>query len=384
MSRGRSRSLLPSASSLKRLPWESTPTRCTSAGLCFKVGEMRTGTLWLCGPTVEVFDGEGQPSLSSCPSLHRVWVSDSASPPTPGALTPPDVPRGSSLALGLSRICAVPSSNFFSRASVGRAAPFSGCEAVEAVRSKVGLLRFLGNVSAMRSKSGRPADMEDVEFERGKGFAPPSPESSVAEGFPVRNPRVFLIRRGVKKPARPAQLLLLPTCEEVAPDEFDPDGFCPNVAPQQRDWTWFPSPWDGENPRPSVWGNGGWAPKLVAGSYFLWGCVSISRKELLLLGGTGRLCWGWDEDDDMDFFFMKELKKPALRSRVKLASNGSSSRLEGDLSLCLRGRAGELLVRPSPARRVAARPKHKTARIRSDWQEKDNRPSKITAEYGWE
>lgn len=60
----------------------------------------------------------------------------------------------------------------------------------------------------------------------------------------------------------------------------------------------------------------------------------------------------------MDFFFMKELKKPALRSRVKVVSRESSSRLEGDLSLCLRGRAGELLERPSPTKRDAARPEH--------------------------
>ena len=66
----------------------------------------------------------------------------------------------------------------------------------------------------------------------------------------------------------------------------------------------------------------------------------------------------------MDFFFMNELKKPALRSREKLASSGSSSRLEGDLSLCLRGRAGELLERPSPASKDAS-PKEKTTRLRS-------------------
>lgn len=54
----------------------------------------------------------------------------------------------------------------------------------------------------------------------------------------------------------------------------------------------------------------------------MWGCVSISRKELLLLGGVGRFCCSWedgeeDEEDD-DFFLMKELKKPALRSRMKV------------------------------------------------------------------
>lgn len=128
----------------------------------------------------------------------------------------------------------MPSSSFLGGASEGRGAPFSGCELVDTVRSNGGLLRFLGNVSAMRSKSGSPADMEDVEFERGNGLAPPPP-SSDPEDFPVRNPRVFLIRRGVKKPASPAQLLLLllPTWLEV--DEFDPESFCPKVAPQHRD-----------------------------------------------------------------------------------------------------------------------------------------------------
>lgn len=66
----------------------------------------------------------------------------------------------------------------------------------------------------------------------------------------------------------------------------------------------------------------------------------------------------------MDFFFMKELKKPALRSRVKVSWE-SSSRLEGDLSLCLRGRAGELLDRPSPANSDAARPEHKRTEPKS-------------------
>lgn len=60
----------------------------------------------------------------------------------------------------------------------------------------------------------------------------------------------------------------------------------------------------------------------------------------------------------MDFFFMNELKKPAFRSRVKVVSWESSNRLEGDLSRCLRGKAGELLERPSPTKRDVARPKH--------------------------
>lgn len=41
---------------------------------------------------------------------------------------------------------------------------------------------------------------------------------------------------------------------------------------------------------------------------------------------------------------MKELKKPPFLSLVKVVSLASSKRLLGDLSLCLRGRAGDPLV----------------------------------------
>lgn len=116
--------------------------------------------------------------------------------------------------MGLSRICAVPSSILLSRGSEGRAAPFSGCEVVEAVLSRGGLaLRFLGSVSAMRSRSGSPADMDEVELDLGKGLGPTvtPPLSSDEAVLPVRSPRVFLMSLGVKNPARPPQLLLL-TC----------------------------------------------------------------------------------------------------------------------------------------------------------------------------
>ena len=184
-------------------------------------------------------------------------------------------------------------------------------------------MRFLGKVSAMRSRSGSPADMDEVELDRGKALGPPTASSEQAD-LPVRSPRVLLMRRGVKKPARLPQLLppLLATWDPP------PDGFCPKVAPQQRDWVWVGSPWewDGEAenpPRMSGWGSGGGPLKAAVGSYFLWGWVSISRKELLLLGGVGMFCCSWDveeevDEDDADFFFMKELKKPALRSRVKV------------------------------------------------------------------
>lgn len=41
---------------------------------------------------------------------------------------------------------------------------------------------------------------------------------------------------------------------------------------------------------------------------------------------------------------MKELKKPPFLSLVKVVSLASSSRLLGDLSLCLRGSAGDPLA----------------------------------------
>lgn len=111
----------------------------------------------------------------------------------------------------------------------------------------------------------------------------------------------------------------------------------------------------------SDWGKGGGALKSAVGSYFLWGCVSISLKELLLLGGVGRFCCTWEdgEEEEEDFFFMKELKKPVLRSRVNVPiSCASSKRLLGDLSrgCCFLGRAGELLDRPSPPNKVEAQP----------------------------
>lgn len=68
----------------------------------------------------------------------------------------------------------------------------------------------------------------------------------------------------------------------------------------------------------------------------------------------GRFCCTWEdgeEDEEVDFFLMKELKKPVLRSRVNVPmSCASSKRLLGDLSrgCCFLGRAGELLDRPSP------------------------------------
>ncbi|TNN89242.1 hypothetical protein EYF80_000530 [Liparis tanakae] len=177
----------------------------------------------------------GPPPPSSRLSLTRDRPSDSpTSPPTPGALTPAAAPRGNSLALGLSLICAVPSSILRCRASEGRAAPFSGWELVEAVLSRGGLaLRFLGKVRAMRSRSGSPDDIEEVELDLGKGLGPPAivPGSSVEVVFPVRSPRVFLMSRGVKNPANPLQPLPLVTCDASPP----PEGFCPKAAPQQRD-----------------------------------------------------------------------------------------------------------------------------------------------------
>lgn len=79
-----------------------------------------------------------------------------------------------------------------------------------------------------------------------------------------------------------------------------------------------------------------------------------------------------------DFFFMKELKKPVLRSRVKVASNGSSSRPPEDLSLCFRGRAGELLERPSPTNREAEKPKHKKTQLGLEKKKKESCESTYT------
>ena len=93
----------------------------------------------------------------------------------------------------------------------------------------------------------------------------------------------------------------------------------------------------------------------------MWGWVSISLKELLLLGGVGRFCWSCEEgeeeeEEDEDFFFMKELKKAALRLRVNVAPSWpSSKRLLGDLSRCFRGNAGEPPDRPSPPSNAAAK-----------------------------
>lgn len=103
------------------------------------------------------------------------------------------------------------------------------------------MLRFLGKVRAMRSKSGSPDDIEEVELDLGKGFGPPTiPLSSEEAVFPVRIPRVFLMSLGVKKPASPLQLLPLVSWEPRPPAE----GFCPKAAPQQRDWDWAASPWE--------------------------------------------------------------------------------------------------------------------------------------------
>lgn len=85
----------------------------------------------------------------------------------------------------------------------------------------------------MRSKSGSPADIEEVELDLGKGLGPPTIPATSSDNvvFPVRNPRVFLMSLGVKKPAKPLQLLPLEICE-LSPA---PEGFCPKAAPQQRD-----------------------------------------------------------------------------------------------------------------------------------------------------
>lgn len=147
------------------------------------------------------------------------------------------------MALGLSLICAVPSSILLSRASEGRPPPFSGCEVVEAVLSSGGFaLRFRGKVRAMRSRSGSPDAIEEVELDLGKAFGPPAmlPASSEEAVFPVRSPRVLLMSRGVKKPANPLQLLPLATCEANPAAE----GFCPKAAPQHRACGWAGSPWE--------------------------------------------------------------------------------------------------------------------------------------------
>lgn len=78
--------------------------------------------------------------------------------------------------------------------------------------------------------------------------------------------------------------------------------------------------------------------------------------------------------EDEDFFFMKELKKPALRSRVKVVSEPSSRRLLGDLSRCFRGNAGELPERPSPPSRDAIKPRER----RQDGRQSQNGPHKIS------
>lgn len=58
-------------------------------------------------------------------------------------------------------------------------------------------------------------------------------------------------------------------------------------------------------------------------------------------------------------FFMKELKKPPFLSLVKHVSLASSKRLLGDLSLCLRGSAGDplgacaLLMNPDEKRPIS-------------------------------
>ena len=81
------------------------------------------------------------------------------------------------------------------------------------------------------------------------------------------------------------------------------------------------------------------------------------------MGGVGTFCCSWEaevDEDDVDFFFMKELKKPVLRSRVKVpASWASSSGPPGDLSrgCCLRGRAGEQPDRTSTPSTVETTPR---------------------------
>jgi len=143
-------------------------------------------------------------------------------------------------------------------------------------------LRFLGKVKAIRSKSGNPADMEEVELDLGKGLespptgkvpTTPSSDEEIAV-FPVRSPKVRFMSLGVKKPANPLQLLVLTCAAKPPPGE----GFCPKAAPQQRDWGWGGSlwewEWEGEAENPpttllSDWGRGGGAEKSAVGSYFL-------------------------------------------------------------------------------------------------------------------
>ncbi len=276
-SRGRSRSPL-SDSSLKRLPWESTPTRCTSAELCFRVGEISTGTLWLCRltePRVEVFDGDDQHCLSSCPSFPRVLESESASPPTPGALTPPATPRGKSLALGRSRIWAVPSSSFLRIASEGRAAPFSGCEVVEAVRSNGGLLRFL--VTSMPCALSPATRRHWGSWIGTREWLGSTPFFYSRRLTSPQSQGLFDKARGkeaCKASPTTAASNLTRSCSRVWTWGFlskrGPTTAGLHVVPLSMRWRKF---------NPSVWGKGRGGPANPAvGSYFLWGWVSISGK----------------------------------------------------------------------------------------------------------
>lgn len=106
-------------------------------------------------------------------------------------------PLGKSLALGLSLGGAAPSSGCFGSVSLALSTSSSGWEEVDTVLSSwsLDLWQFLGRVIAILSCSGSPEDMEDVEFDLGKGLG----VSSLAAGFPARKPSVFLIKRGVKK-----------------------------------------------------------------------------------------------------------------------------------------------------------------------------------------
>lgn len=124
---------------------------CTSAGVGFSVGEIRTGTLWLwvVGRTATALAGEDQPGCSPSsgtpatpsriPPFLSLPLGAAATPATPtpgeslsvmagsGALRGRAVaPLGNSLAFGLSLAGAAPSSDFFASMSLALSTFSSG------------------------------------------------------------------------------------------------------------------------------------------------------------------------------------------------------------------------------------------------------------------